>query len=69
MADLRAARRIAALDHDARVAVIHREIYDRYRSLVPLDEIRAAEQNRISNDPYSTEPRPPWGQLTTERTS
>jgi hypothetical protein len=61
MADLRGAGRIAALDHDARVAVIRREIYYRYRWLVPLEQVHNNEAARIRNDPDFTEPRPPWG--------
>lgn len=61
MADLRAAGRLGALDHDARVAVIRRQIYYRYRWLVTMDDVRALEGDRISNDPDFTEPRPPWG--------
>lgn len=64
MADLRSAGRIAALDHDARVAVIRREIYYRYRWLVPMEDVRANEADRISHDPHFTEPRPTWGELT-----
>lgn len=59
--DLRAAGRIAALEHDARVAVIRREIYYRYRWLVSMDEVRANEAARIRHDPFFTEPRPNWG--------
>lgn len=59
--DLREAGRVAALDHDARVAVIRREIYYRYRWLVSMEDVRANEAIRISHDPYFTEPRPPWG--------
>lgn len=43
MADLREAGRIAALGHDARVAVIRREVYYRYRWLVPIGQVRANE--------------------------
>lgn len=62
-ASLKEARRIAALDHDPRVHVIRREIYYRYRWLVPAADVRRAEATRISNDPYFTEPRPPWGEF------
>lgn len=61
--DLRAAGRIAALDHDARVAVIRRELYYRYRWLVPMTDVQALEAARISSDLHFTGPRPPWGQL------
>jgi hypothetical protein len=65
MADLRGASRIAALDHDARVAVIRREIYYRYRWLVPMEQVHDNEAARIRNDPDFTEPRPPWGEQAT----
>lgn len=68
MADLRAAGRIAALDHDARVAVMRREVYYRYRWLVSLDDVRANEAHRIRHDPAFTGPRPPWGKLVDEPT-
>lgn len=60
VSDLRAAGRIAALTHDARVAVIRRDLYYRYRWLVPMDDVRAAEADRIANDPFFTPPRPDW---------
>ena len=63
LGDLREAGRIAALDHDARVSVIRRELYYRYRWLVATDDVRALEAARISHDPHFTEPRPPWGDL------
>lgn len=63
LGDLRAAGRIAALDHDARVAVIRRELYYRYRWVVDMDDVRAMEADRIANDPHFTDPRPPWGGL------
>lgn len=60
MADLETAGRLGALDHDARVAVIRREIYYRYRWLVTLDDVRENEADRISHDPHFTGPRPLW---------
>ena len=53
VADLRDAGRIAALSHDARVSVIRRDLYYRYRWLVSTAEVQAAEQHRISTDPQS----------------
>jgi hypothetical protein len=61
LGDLMKVGRLAALDHDARVAVIRREIYYRYRWLVNMADVRANEADRISHDPHFTEPRPPWG--------
>lgn len=63
LADLRQADRIAALDHDARVSIIRRDIYYRYRWLIPRADVEAAEQNRISNDPHFAPPRPDWAPL------
>lgn len=60
LANLRAAGRIAALGHDARVAVIRRDLYYRYRWLVPMADVKAAETDRIANDPHFTPPRPGW---------
>lgn len=58
--DLRAAGRISALTHDARVAVIRRDLYYRYRWLVPMADVRAAEIDRIAHDPHFAPPRPDW---------
>jgi hypothetical protein len=60
LADLRAVGRIAALTHDARVAVIRRDLYYRYRWLVPMADVKAAETDRIAFDPHFTPPRPGW---------
>ena len=60
LGDLRAVGRIGALTHDARVAVIRRDLYYRYRWLVPMADVRAAETDRIENDPHFTPPRPTW---------
>lgn len=61
MGDLRAAGRIAALDHDARVHLIRRHLYYQFRWLLPLAHVYAFEANRIINDPHFAEPRPDWG--------
>lgn len=53
-------RRTAALSHDARVTFIRRKIYFRYRQLLPFEEVRRLEANRISNDPAYAGPRPAW---------
>lgn len=63
LADLRLAGRIAALDHDARVSIIRRDIYYRYRWLTPRADVEAAERTRISNDPHFAPPRPDWAPL------
>ena len=64
LGDLRAAGRVAALSHEARVAVIRRDLYYRYRWLVPLTDVLAAETARISADPHFTPPRPEWAPRT-----
>lgn len=58
--DLESVGRVAALDHDARVALIRREIYYRYRWLVPLSVVRDAEAVRITSDDAFIGPRPSW---------
>lgn len=58
--DLKAAGRIAALDHDGRVALIRREIYYKYRWLVPMSQVRNAEYSRINEDPNYEGPKPDW---------
>jgi len=65
--DLRAAGRIGALTHDARVAVIRRDLYYRYRWLVPMADVKAAEIDRISHDPHFTPPRPDWAPMSSDR--
>lgn len=60
--DLFGAGRIAALDHDARVSLIRREIYYKYRWLLATSDVRAAEASRISNDPDYQGPKPDWAQ-------
>ena len=60
--DLLGARRVAALDHDARVSLIRREIYYKYRWLLATSDVRAAEAYRISNDPDYQGQKPDWAQ-------
>jgi hypothetical protein len=60
MADLAAAGRVAAMDHDARVAVVRRELYYRYRWVVSMEDARENEANRIRNDPDFVGPLPSW---------
>lgn len=63
LASLREAGRVAALTHEARVCVIRRDLYYRYRWLVPMSDVAEAERARISNDPFFTPPRPDWAPL------
>lgn len=57
---LTADRRVAAMSHDARVTFIRRKIYFRYRLLLPFEEVRRLEANRIAADPAFSGPKPPW---------
>lgn len=58
--DLKTAGRIAALDDDGRVALIRREIYYKYRWLIPMSQVRNAEYSRINDDPNYEGPKPDW---------
>ncbi|MBI1352495.1 MAG: hypothetical protein GC156_15440 [Actinomycetales bacterium] len=58
--DLKSAGRVAALDHEARVALIRRELYYRYRWLVPMDSVRNSEAVRIRADAAFIGPKPEW---------
>lgn len=60
VSDLHESGRIAALTHDARVSVIRRDLYYRYRWILPTSEVKAVEQARISTDPHFAPPRPDW---------
>lgn len=62
LAALRAAGRVAAMTHDARVYLIRRELYFRYRWLTTVDDIRQLEAVRIAGDPHFVGPRPGWAQ-------
>lgn len=53
-------QRRAAMTHDARVHLIAREIYFRYRWAVTIDNVRASEARRISGDHDFRGPRPEW---------
>lgn len=52
--------RHAAMTHNARLAVLRREIYFRYRWDLPIEELLRLEHGRISNDPSFRGPRPNW---------
>lgn len=58
--ELKAAERVAALDHEARACLVRREIYYKYRWVVPLSEIKRLEKLRIDNDPNYIGPKPDW---------
>ena len=52
--------RRAAMTHEARVHLIAREIYFRFRWAVEVADVRAAEAKRIDSDPNFLGPRPNW---------
>ena len=59
---LRAAGRQAAMTHDARLALLRRDIYFRYRWQLPLADLVALESARIRNDAAFAGPRPAWAE-------
>lgn len=58
--DLADAGRVAAMSHDARVAVLHRDAYFRYRWPLSLQDVFGIEQSRIGADGNFAGPRPEW---------
>lgn len=58
--ELQPARRVAAMTHDCRVALIRRKIYFRYRWLLSFRQVRELEALRIGSDPEFAGPRPEW---------
>lgn len=52
--------REACMTHDARVYLIRREAYYKYRWNVSLEDVREFEQQRIAGDPNFIGPRPSW---------
>lgn len=53
-------RRAAAMTHNARVTLIRRYLYFRFRMLTSFQEVRALEAARIRADPAFAGPRPDW---------
>lgn len=62
LASLQDAGRLAVMTHDARIALLRRDIYFRYRHLLSLDDLVALEARRIRDDPNFAGPKPPWAQ-------
>ena len=58
--DLRAAVRVGAMSHDARIAVLRRDAYFRYRWPLSLDDVLNLERSRIEADSSFVGPRPDW---------
>lgn len=54
--------RIGALTHDARVSLIRRKLYFRYRLSLPFEEVRRLEAGRIGHDQTFAGPRPEWAE-------
>ena len=65
--DLTKLKRIAALDHDARVCLIRREIYYKYRWLLSLEEVQKIEAERIARDSNFIGPKPDWANSQKEK--
>lgn len=69
-ADLRATARVefaeiadlrrAVMSHDARLALLRRDLYFRYRWPVTLEAVTTLERNRIAGDAAYKGPRPVW---------
>src|SRR5665647_577890 len=57
---LQAAGRVGAMSHDARIAVLRRDAYFRYRWPLGLDDVLKLERSRIEADHYFVGPRPQW---------
>ena len=58
--DLEAAGRLAAMTHEARVAVLRRDALFRYRWNLSLDQVFALERTRIAGDQAFEGPKPDW---------
>lgn len=52
--------RAAAMTHTARAHLIRRELYYRYRWVVPIDRVLELEGARIAGDPQFVGPKPAW---------
>lgn len=57
---VQATGRRGTMTHDARVTLIRRKLYFRYRLNLAFDEVRELEARRIGSDPAFAGPRPPW---------
>lgn len=57
---LETAGRLAAMSHDARLAVLRRDIYFRYRWDLPTSELLRMEAGRIASDSAFRGPKPRW---------
>jgi hypothetical protein len=57
---LEALPRIAAMTHDARVALLRRDVYFRFRWPLTLDAVAVLVRDRIASDTAFAGPRPTW---------
>lgn len=58
--NLHQTKRVRALSHEARLYLIRRKIYFRYRWNLELADVRRTEAQRIGGDPTFRGPKPPW---------
>jgi hypothetical protein len=61
--ELGTAGRIAAMTHEARLALLRRDMLFRYRWDLPVSEVQRLEAARISADNTFKGPRPDWADL------
>jgi hypothetical protein len=64
---LRAAGRVTAASHDARLAVLRRDTYFRYRWAMSLADVLSLEKLRIEADTDFAGPLPQWAAARTHR--
>ncbi len=60
LANLQGAGRVAAMSHDARLAVLRRDVYFRYRWPLTSGAVLELERSRIVRDGAFQGPRPTW---------
>lgn len=64
LADLQEAGRLAAMTHEARVALLRRDALFRYRWNLSLGQVFAFERERIGGDQHFGSAKPVWAQHT-----
>jgi hypothetical protein len=58
--DLRTAGRVGAASHDARLSILRRDVYFRYRWALGMKDVLALERSRIEADTNFAGPLPQW---------
>ena len=58
--ELKVAGRVAAMTHEARVALLARDLYFRYRWPAAVASVFELEWGRINSDPDFLGPKPNW---------